>query len=410
MVLNTSTKERVPDEKPAMNVAMLLSCGTFEGFFGGVQGQTRQSYLESYRSDWAWYYARGLLENAIHPVLYIPALYEAGKYETDAGIPVRFLPLARWYRPIEQLSLTRLSRATRWSLYAGEVINTVAFMGALREALREDDIDLLYVQEHWSGRFDHIVRALDLPVVGADHGGVSKGVVKFFKRRAFEMAPLCYGQTQSECQMIERFGGRSKLQPNGCDVSEFFPDAAVQRGKTVLTVARLNNKHKRTSDLIQAMAELPEEWTLDIVGTGPDRDMLEQLAAHLNLSSRVRFHGFVGRAEVRDFLRRCGVYAMPSANEAVALAVLEAMACRSAVVLSKIRAFEPLVTDGISGRLVPVGNVKGFAAAIIDAWEHRESFGQAAFDTVRTHYNTRVLYFQLAESLRDCLRQSGAQQ
>ena len=70
------------------------------------------------------------------------------------------------------------------------MINTVAFMGALREALREDGIDLLYVQEHWSGRFDHIVRALDLPVVGADHGGVSKGVVKFFKEEHSKW-PLC---------------------------------------------------------------------------------------------------------------------------------------------------------------------------------------------------------------------------
>ena len=184
---------------------------------------------------------------------------------------------------------------------------------------------------------------LDLPVVGADHGGVSKGVVKLFKRRAFEKAALCYGQTENECRMIERFGGRSKLQPNGCDVSEFFPDPDVQRGKTVLTVTRLTNKQKRTSDLIRAMAELPEEWTLDIVGTGPDRDMLERLAADLRLSSRVRFHGFVGRAEVRDLFRRCGVYAMPSANEGLAVAALEAMACGAAVVLSQIRAFEPLV-------------------------------------------------------------------
>jgi glycosyltransferase involved in cell wall biosynthesis len=239
-----------------------------------------------------------------------------------------------------------------------------------------------------------------LPVAGADHGGVSKGVVKLFKPGALKKAALCYGQTESECRMIEKYGGRFKLQPNGCDISEFFPDPTAQRSKTVLTVTRLTNKQKRTSDLIQAMAELPEEWTLDIVGTGPDKRMMENLAADLNLSSRIRFHGFVGRAEVRDFLRRCGVYAMPSANEAVALAVLEAMACGTAVVLSRIRAFEQLVVDGINGRLVPVGDVKGLATAITNAWKDRESLGRAASDTVRTHYNTRVLYFQLAESLR----------
>ncbi len=391
-----------------MNVAMLLSCGSFEGFFGTIQGQTRQSFLESYRNDWSWYYARGLLENGIHPVIYIPALYESGKYETDAGIPVRFLPLARWYRPIEQLSLKRLSRATRWSMYAEEVINTVAFMGPLRDALAQDDVDLLYIQEYWTGRFDHIVQRVNLPVVGADHGGLSQGVVKLFKSEALKKAALCYAQTENECRMIEKYGGGSKLQPNGCDVSEFFPDPALLRGKTILTVTRLTNKQKRTSDLIQAMAGLPAEWTLDIVGTGPDRDMLEQLAADLNLSSRVRFHGFVGRAKVRDFFHRCGVYAMPSANEGLAMAALEAMACGAAVVLSRIRAFEPLVTDGINGRLVSVGDVKGLAAGIINAWEHRESLGQAAFETVRTRYNTRVLYSQLAESLRDSINRDAA--
>ena len=235
-----------------MNVGMLLSCGSFEGFFGGVLGQSRQSYLERYRNDWSWYYARGLLDNGINPTLYIPALYEAGKYETDAGVAVRFLPLARWFRPFEKVLLKRLSRQTRWSLYAEERINTIAFMGSLREALALDDIDLLYIQEYWSGRFDHIVHRVSLPVTGADHGGLSQGVVKLFKPSALKKAVLCYGQTEDECRLIERYGGRSRLQPNGCDVSEFFPDPAAQRSKTVLTVARLTNKQKRTSDLIQA--------------------------------------------------------------------------------------------------------------------------------------------------------------
>src|SRR6201996_3913544 len=111
-----------------MNVAMLLSCSSFEGFFGWVQGQDRKSYLESYRNDWSWYYARGLLENGLKPTLYIPAQNESGRYQTDAGISVRFLPLARWSRLFEQLWLKRLSRQTRWTLYADERINTMAFM------------------------------------------------------------------------------------------------------------------------------------------------------------------------------------------------------------------------------------------------------------------------------------------
>lgn len=390
-----------------MNVAMLLSCSSFEGFFGWVQGQSRQSYLETYRNDWSWYYARGLLENGIKPTLYIPAQKESGKYQTDAGIPVRFLPLERWCGLLEQFWLKRLSRQTRWTLYADERINTMAFMRSLRDALAEDSIDILYVQEYWSGRFDHIVNAVGVPVVGADHGGVSKNVVKRFKSEAFERAALCYGQTEDECRMIEKYGGRSKCLPNGCDISEFSPDPTVQRNKTVLTVARLTNKQKRTSDLIRAVAQLPEEWRLDIVGTGPHRRMLEELAVDLNIQSRVRFHGFASRAQICEFLRRCGVYAMPSANEAIALAALEAMACGAPVVLSQIRAFEQLITDGVNGRLVPVGDVGRLADGILNAWERRDTFGPAAVETVRTRHNTRVLHLELAESLRGLLRQGN---
>jgi glycosyltransferase involved in cell wall biosynthesis len=407
IAVNPLAKQRLLDEKAAVNVAMLLSCGSFEGFFGWVQGQTRQSYLETYRNDFAWYYARGLKDNGINPIIYIPALFESGKYQTDLGISVRFLTISRWYRPFETVWIKRLSRRTRWSLYAEERLNTMAFMGSLQKALAEDNVDLLYLQEYWSGRFDHIASGVDLPVVGADHGGVSDRVVKLFKPDAFKRAAVCYAQTENECRIIEQYGGRSVLAPNGCDVSEFFPDPKVSRGMTVLTVTRLTNRQKRTSDLIRAMAELPQQWTLDIVGTGPDKPMLESLVAELGLSSRVTFHGFVGRHEVRDFFRRCGVYAMPSANEAVALAVLEAMACGAAVVLSRIRAFEQLVTNGVNGRLVAVGDVKGLAAGIVDAWEHREPLGRAASETIRTHYDKSILYARLANSLREIALQSG---
>lgn len=384
-----------------MNVAMLLSCSSFEAFFTGVQRQTRQSYLASYRNDWAWYYASGLLRHGIQPTLYIPAMRERGKYETDAGVSVRFLPLGRWYWPLEQKLLKRGLRRWRWSLYADERLNTLAFMTPLREALAEDRSEVLYVQEHWSGRFDHIAQRIDLPVVSADHGGLSTYVVKGYKRRAFAKAALSYGQTRDECRIVQSFGGRAMLASNGCDLSQFFPDPAIERDKSVLTVTRLTNGQKRTSDLIKAMALLPDDWSLDIVGSGPHRGMLEGLASRLGLSARVRFHGLVSRAEVVDRLRRCGVYAMPSANEAVAIAALEAMACGAAVVLSRIRAFEQLVTDGVNGRLAAVGDVEGLAFAIEQAWARRDALGLAAAETIASQYDASALYARLADSLRE---------
>ena len=386
----------------ATTVAMLLSCDSFESFFGDVLRLDRARYLADYRNDWSWYYARGLADNGLRPILYLPSLNERGLYETTDGIDVRFLPLPKWYRPIAKAR--RAFRATRWSLYAQERVNSAALLSPLRTALAEDGAGLLYCQEYWGGRFDHLVHRVDLPVTAQDHGGVAAGTVKWFKRAAFAKAQTCYGQTDGECRLIEQHGGRAALQPNGCDLAQFCPDPTVTRAKTILTVARLTDKQKRTSDLIRAMTKLCDDWTLDIVGTGPDQATLEALAVELGVADRVRFQGFQSRAGVRDFLRRCGVYAMPSSNEAVCIALLEAMGCGASVVCTKIRAFEPLIEDGVNGRIVGVGDVDALAAGIEDAWQFRSTRGAAATDTVAERYDTRVLYRRLAESLRASAR------
>ncbi len=391
-----------------MNLALLLNCGSFEGFFGGIQGQSRETYLATYRSDWSWYYARALREHGIAPILYIPSLRETGRYETDAGIAVRFLPLSAWEKPLEARLIHRLGRLSSISLYAHERLNAMAFFPALKTALAEDKIDLLYIQEYWNGRFDHLTEKLNLPMVAADHGGLSRGVVKTFKRRAFAKAALCYTQTDDERRIVEKHGGKAKLAPNGCNTTDFFPDPTVRRTKTLLTVARLSNRQKRTSDIIRALAKLPADWSLDIAGTGPAEQMLRSLADRLGVADRVRFLGFVSRDQVRSLLRSCGVYVMPSANEAICLAVLEAMACGASVVLTRIRAFEQIVTDGVNGRLVPVGDVEAIAEAIEDAWVRREAFGAAARDTITEHFDVTVLYRDLAASLLDVVEKSRA--
>jgi len=382
-----------------MNVAILLSCDTFESFFEGVLNVNRDKYLASYRNDFAWYYAKGLLQNGVQPIIYIPSGRHDGRHETDAGVPVRFLRLPFWYDPLAQL--WRGMRLTRWTRYAQEWLNAALFFGSLQAALREDNVGLLYVQEYWGGRFDHLAARLELPVAAADHGGVSKGVFKGFKQRAISRAAAIYCQTEQECNEVRQYGVEPLLQPNGIDAKFFHPPVTGSRQtKNVLTVARLNDSHKRTSDLIGAMCMLPEEWTLDIVGTGPDLGALEAQAKRLGVANRVTFHGFKNRHEVRTFCQHCGVYAMPSAHEAICLAVLEAMGCGAPVVLSRIRAFESIVTDGVDGRLYPVGDIAALTEAIQQAWLERDKLGTRAVATVSNRFNSTSLYRRLAESMQ----------
>ena len=382
-----------------MTVAMLLSCDSFESFYGSVLGLDRDRFLSTYRNDWSWYYAQGLLDNNIKPILYIPSIQYDGLHELDSGIGVRFIRLARWYRPLARFR--RAMRATRWSLYAQERVNAAAFVHPLNAALAADGAHLLYVQEYWSGRFDFLTSHVNLPISAADHGGLARGVVKAFKRKAFERAAAIYCQSRDECDQVRAYGGSPTLQPNGGDTSFFSPPVdQTQRGKNIVTIARLTNKQKLTSDLIRAMKLLDPQWTLDIIGTGPDREMLETLAVDLGVAERVRFRGFQDRESVRTYLQNCGVYAMPSANEALCIAMLEAMSCGAAVVGSRIRCFESLINPGVSGMLFPVGDVPALAHAIETAWAKRDTLGPAAMRAVKDDFDSKKLYRRLADSMR----------
>lgn len=388
-------------------VAMLLSCDTFESFFGKVLQLDRDTYLKTYRNDFSWYYAQALLEHGLRPIIYVPSVRYSGLYDTDVGVSVRFLQCSRWYTPLA--NLRRAMRITRWTLYLQERLNASAFLQALHDSIEQDRVDLLYVQEYWGGRYDHLSCRVQVPITAADHGGVAAGTVKLFKRHTFKRAQALYCQSRDECLQVQAYRGQALFQPNGADTNFFKPPpAGSPRRKSILTVARLTDKQKRTSDLIRAMRYLPSDWVLEVIGTGPDRRLLEMLAERLGVERRVRFLGFRSRSEVRYAMQSCGVYAMPSANEAMCLAVLEAMSCGAAVVASRIRTFEALVIDDCNGRLFPVGDVRALAEAIAAAWVARSRLGAAALEAVSSRFNSRQLYLQLAQSMRSMMKPTGA--
>jgi glycosyltransferase involved in cell wall biosynthesis len=76
------------------------------------------------------------------------------------------------------------------------------------------------------------------------------------------------------------------------------------------------------------------------------------------------------------------------------------MSCGAAVVASRIRSFESLITDGVNGKLFSVGDVPALAQAIEIAWTQRETLGPVAVASVSEQFDSKRLYRQLAQSMR----------
>jgi glycosyltransferase involved in cell wall biosynthesis len=104
---------------------------------------------------------------------------------------------------------------------------------------------------------------------------------------------------------------------------------------------------------------------LMLVGDGPLRADLEQLASELQLRDRVVFAGAKDRADVVEMLHGCSIFALPSRSEPFGIAVVEAMACGKPVIGTRTGGIPEIIDDGEDGLLVEPDNPDQLAEAIL---------------------------------------------
>jgi glycosyltransferase involved in cell wall biosynthesis len=106
------------------------------------------------------------------------------------------------------------------------------------------------------------------------------------------------------------------------------------------------------------------EARLVVLGEGPLRSELAELAARHDVDGAVSFPGRVG--DVAWWLRRAAVLVHPARWEGFGLALLEAMLSERPVVASAVSSIPEIVVEGETGHLVPPDDADALAAAIGD--------------------------------------------
>ena len=104
----------------------------------------------------------------------------------------------------------------------------------------------------------------------------------------------------------------------------------------------------------------------------------------------VDFLGVVSPAEVIATLKDADAFLCLSEAETFGMGTLEAMACRRAVVTTPVGAAGELVSDGLSGFTIPVGDASALLVAVrkLEDPEMRAAFGGSGRDMAETRYNS----------------------
>ncbi|MCC7293382.1 MAG: glycosyltransferase [Phycisphaerales bacterium] len=152
--------------------------------------------------------------------------------------------------------------------------------------------------------------------------------------------------------------------PGAIDAGRFRPGNEARQADIIL-VGRLV-EIKRIDVLLEALAlaakSLPKISAL-IVGDGPLRAALERQASELGLDGQVRFTG--QQSDVEAWYRRAKVFALTSDSEGLSLAMMEAMSCGLAPVVSDVGDLGDMIEEGVSGHLVPRRRAEVFAERFV---------------------------------------------
>ena len=238
-----------------------------------------------------------------------------------------------------------------------------------------------------------IGEALGVPVVltaiGSDLNRIPDRLVGFFTRAALRRSSVTLAVSADLARTAKILGAaNSRAILNGCDTTIFHPQdkgaarAALgldENADIVLYAGRLDVR-KGLRELVEAVAQLrPRRPALRcyLLGDGPDKPLLQQAIARLQVENIVTFVPAAPTATVAQWMAAADLFTLPSYMEGCPNVVLEALASGRPVVTTKVGGI-PELMDSQSGRLVPPADAAALATALDETLQQQWPAGEIA--------------------------------
>ena len=186
--------------------------------------------------------------------------------------------------------------------------------------------------------------------------------------------------------------------PNGFDPKRFRPVAHENEVPQLVTLCRLVPA-KGLDVLLEACAELKRRghaFMLHVIGDGPIRPDLEQMAAERGIYEEIIFYGYVLHPE--EFMPFFDIFVLPSRAEAFGNVFAEAALCWLALVGTDIGGIAEQIEHGKNGLLVPVDDAKALAdnlELLLTDPDLRYTLARSAYEKAKKEYSLNRVIQQL---------------
>ena len=238
----------------------------------------------------------------------------------------------------------------------------------------------------------------DLPVYGTDH---------LLKARGASFAAAAARPMQRQLVEAGIPEERTVTMWMGVDTTRFTPaEAPPPPGPLrLISVSRLAlcKGHRYALRALRLALDAGLDATYEIIGRGPDAEEIRAEMVRLGLEAKVKMVGALGEDQILERLRASDACVLSSVGlgEASPVAVMEAMSCGLAPVVSVIGGTPDMIRHGETGLLVAQEDVPGLCAAfqrLRDSAE-RARLGAAARASAVADFDSRVLARKLLDRI-----------
>ena len=198
------------------------------------------------------------------------------------------------------------------------------------------------------------------------HGKTTGNISEKYEKNALTWADVITVISKEAFDYYTDLGYKVFQVPNAIDISSLTLSEDRRYQKQVIFAGRLS-KEKGIETLIEIAKALPEKINLLILGAGPEEQKIKDISTS---QKNIHFLGECDKDQTVSLIRGSDILIQPSLQEAISSTILEAMACKTAVIASDVGGNRELITNHKNGILLEPKNTELFIKSINELFEN----------------------------------------
>ena len=236
--------------------------------------------------------------------------------------------------------------------------------------------------------------------IGILHGKSSSSISNKFEKNAFEWADAVTAGSKEAYEYYIKFGPKVSFIPNAIDIDSLPSGVDTRYDKQIIFAGRLS-KEKGILTILKSAKNLPDDVHLLIIGIGPEEKTVTNYAKN---NKNIHYLGYQSKEKTIPLIRGSKLLIQPSLAEGISATLLEAMACKTPVIVTNVGGNLELFENNKTGILIEPENPEELLKKIIDLLNDQvklDQLSKSAFEEVQNYgwSNIGKKYLNLYEKL-----------